>query len=481
MNAMPPPKFATARDLSAPTRGILQSRFADVWLRQPFMPWQNYVAEVAGELTPEGRPRYPLVVVTLPRQGGKSHLSCAITGERCMSCAGYRAWYTAQTGGDARDQFLKFAGPESHMRAMNTPLASITNVLVGNGREVLRFPNGSQWRPHPPTEKALHGKQSDRNDIDEAWAFTEDEGRALMQAIAPTQLTRPGAQTWIWSAGGTAASTWLANLVARGRAGLDAATVEGGDPVAMAYFEWGIPDDMPLTDLEAIARCHPAYGHTIDLAAMRNLRVQFGDDEAGFARAAGNRWTEVIGGAIKAPVWQAVQTLEVIPEAAPLGYGAARAEDGSEVVIAAACRTEWGTLVEILAVLPTAHGAAEHVGAWVGRSPVAVSRGGASTALFDDLTIAGVPTLAMTDRDDVAACGQLTDALPHKAYRFRPNDRLNDAVRVAGRRRVAKGGHVWALVTAGASIAALEAATNAAWAVNHRPPPGAKPVDRAPQ
>jgi hypothetical protein len=211
------------------------------------------------------------------------------------------------------------------------------------------------------------------------------------------------------------------------------------------------------------------------------MRVQFGDDDAGFARAAGNRWTEVIGGAIGADLWRSVSTLEVIPESAHLGYGAARAEDGSEVVLAAAARVEWGTLVEILAVLPTAHGAASHVGQWVGRAPVAVSAGGASASLFDDLTVASVGTLKMTERDDVAACGQLTDSLKHKAYRFRPNDRLDAAVRVAGRRRVGKGGHVWALVTAGASIAALEAATNAAWAVNHRPPPAAKPVDRAPQ
>jgi hypothetical protein len=85
----------------------------------------------------------------------------------------------------------------------------------------MKFPNLSQLRPHPPTEAALHGKQSDRNDIDEAWAFEEVRGKALMQAVAPTQLTRPHAQTFIWSAGGTAGSTWLADLVARGR---------GGDP-----------------------------------------------------------------------------------------------------------------------------------------------------------------------------------------------------------------------------------------------------------
>lgn len=459
----PPPKFATRRDHQARTLGTMQAHFAEVWLSHALMPWQRYVADVAGELLPTGRPRYPLVVVTVPRQAGKSHLAMAQVGERCFSVPKFRAWYTAQTGQDAADQFLKF-----HTEVVTgTPLERVVATKVGNGRQVMGFPNGSTLRPFPPTEEAMHGKQGDRDDIDEAWAFADHEGEALLQAIAPTQLTRPNAQTWIWSAGGTAASTWLAELVARGRA---------GDP-DMAYFEWGMPDDMPVSDLEGIARHHPAYGHTVDLEAVRRLRANLTNDAA-FARAAGNRWTEVIGGAIDAEEWADARHAGIMPEGTPLGWGAARAADGSQVVVAAATLLPGGeVLAEVVDVLP-AHGAAAAVKGWASGATLAVARNGASASLADDLERLRVDLLPMTGQAETAACGSVLDGLKARAYRFRPHPALDAAVLVTGKRRTTGGGHVWAPTAAGAPIAALEAVTSACHAVKHLRPRIGKPETR---
>lgn len=444
---MPEPRFATERDPSRPTLGTVQGQFARVWLGHGLMPAQQLIADVAGELRPDGLPVYPLVVVTMPRRGGKSHLAMAQTGERCFSRPGFRAWYTAQTGGDARDQFLKF----SDETLDGTPLGQIVRTLRGNGHEAMKFPNGSTLRPHPPTEEAMHGKESDRSDIDEAWAFDHAEGKALMQAVAPTQLTRPAAQTWIWSAGGTARSTWLAELMARGR---------GGDP-NMAYFEWGIPDDLPLDDLEAIAAHHPAYGHTITLDAITKLRAQITDDSE-FARAVGNRWTEAIGGAIPAELYREAVTTQPIPEGARVGFGAARAADGTETAIAAAAVLEDGTAVaEILDVVP-AYGSADHVHRWAGLDPVIVDPNGPSAVLAEDLRRTGARLVPWTGRDSSAACAWVLDALHAHRLRFRPHPALDAAVAVAGRRTVGDGGFMWARLSAGASVAALEAVT---WAV----------------
>lgn len=472
----PAPKFATVRDPEAPTLGTLQRRFADVWLgpvpvclgcgaRHGLMPWQGYVADVAGELVQDPatglwRPRYPMVVCTVPRQAGKSHLAMAQVGERCFSVPAFRAWYTAQTGGDARDQFLKFADETLE----GTPLASVVRTLRGNGHEAMTFPNLSTLRPHPPTEGAMHGKQSDRSDIDEGWAFPDFHGQQILQAIAPTQLTRPMAQTYVWSAGGTAASTWLAELVARGRA---------GDP-GMAYFEWGIPDDLDVSDLEAVAAYHPAVGHTMDLAAMRNLRTLLPND-ADFARAAGNRWTEVIGGAIPADQWKDARHLGDMPEGLT-GWGAARAADGSHVAVVAAVRLPDGsTLVELVDVLP-AYGAAAEVHARVGTDTLAVARSGASGPLADELELIRPDgddrLLRVTTQAEAAACGGVSDALEARAWKFRPHPELDRAREVTGRRRTAGGGFVWAATAEGAPIAALEAATWATHALRHRRPTG---------
>lgn len=461
---LPGLKFATPRDDAYPTIGGRQAEFSRIWLRQPFMPWQEFAADVMGEYDPEtGIPRRSLWVVTLMRQVGKTHLCMAQTGERCFCIPNFRAWYTAQSGKDARSQFLKFNDVTLH----NTPLGRVVHTLRGNGGELMRFPNLSQLRPHPPTEEAMHGEQSDQSDVDEAWAHSKEEGKALMQGITPTQLTRPMAQTRIWSAGGTAASTWLAELVARGRA---------GDPT-IGYLEFGIPDELPLDDPYAIAAHNPAYGHTITVESIRKLRAAFEDDDAGYARAAGNRWTEVIGGAIPMGAWTKLEYGQPIPDDAPLAFGAARAEDGSHVVIVAAARIDSKIIGEVIDVMP-AHNAAPRVKALAAGSDLALDPSGPSAPLVSELVRLRTGRLRqLSARDASAAVGLLLDSVTPGAYLHRPNPTLDAAVRVAAKRSIGDGGYAWSRSSAGASIAALEAFTWATYALTNRR--AGKPTIRA--
>lgn len=478
---MPRPKFATPRNHDLPTTGHLDAQFADIWLGAPLMPWQKMVSDVAGEYDPEtGLPVYTKVVGVLQRQVGKSHMTMARKGRKCFTRRNTRAWYTAQTGADAQDQFLKFHDDV----VADSALGAVVNTLRGNGHAVMRFPNGSTIRPHPPTEKALHGKQSDDNDVDEAWAHEEEEGKAIMQAVAPTQLTRPGAQTFIWSAGGTAESTWLAAEVALGRglcssddpSSIIAACREAG----IAYFEFGIPDDedFPLDDLELVASYNPAFGHTLTIEGLKSLRTALTDD-AEFARAAGNRWTEVIGGVISDRLWKTVRHEPEIPDDVPLGFGAARSEDGTQVAIVSAAEVDDRIVVEVCDILPSAYRAAEHVAAWVGSDSYAVDRAGASASLYDDLVTGDDPDpLPITSRDVSGACQFLLDAMtardengqPAPGVVFRPSTVLDDAAKIAGKRKLDNGGWVWAHTAAG-QIAVLQAATLAVYALRHREEP----------
>jgi hypothetical protein len=463
-----PPKFHTPRDETFPTRGSMQGVFAQVWLGKPLTPAQQLIADVTGEYDPVTLlPRYTLCVVTMQRQAGKSHLSMAQNGERCFSRPKFRSWYTAQTGQDARDQFLKFHDDVVE----GAPLEHVVRTLRGNGHEVMRFPNLSMIRPHPPTPKALHGKQVDRNDIDEAWAFTVADGKALVQASSPAKLTRPGAQTFIWSAGGTTDSTWLAELVARGR---------GGDPT-IAYFEWGVPDELEVPEagdldgLQTWAEYHPAYGHFVSLDSFKALRTDIPDDDE-FARGGGNRWTDIIGGAIPEPVWEAVRYPDPVPDDAPIGYGTARAMDGTHVAVAAAVQLDDGRkVVELLDIIP-AYDAADTVTGWAGGDTLAVATTGASAPLADAL--ADYHRLErMVDRDQGAAVANLLDGLPMEGRParvfFRRHPAMDAAREAAALRTVGDGGKAWARASSSAPIAAIEAATAALWALDHRHDMGA--------
>lgn len=474
---MPAPKFHTERDESRPTLGPRQALFSRVWLGTELLPWQRLVADVSGELVQDDEtglwvPARSLTVCTVQRQGGKSHLLMAVNGERCFSIRNFRSWYTAQTGADARDQFLKFADDV----VFGTPLAAATRTLRGAGREVMQFANKSTIRPYAPTEGGLHGKQVDRNDIDEGWAFPEDRGRALMQGSGPAALTRPAEQTGVWSAGGTADSTWLAGLVARGRA---------GDP-DIAYFEWGIPDDLKIEgelsddDYREIASYHPAVGHTITVAALKKLRTKIPDD-AEYARAAGNRWTEVIGGAVDANVWARGRYADPIPEGVKLGYGAATSADRTETAIVVAARVGELIVGEVLQIIHQPYGAATLVAGWATDGPVAVDRQGPSASLADALTTdTAANVMDIGTREATAAAASLLDGLNAGFVKYRQHPALDAAAKVVVKRSTQDGAFLWARSSASASIAAFEAFGLAAYAVGHRAAPLPAPRMRVP-
>jgi hypothetical protein len=101
---MATPKYATRRDPSAPTDGARIARIAQA-IGKPFMPWQRLVVDVATEREDSGAYRYEIVMVTVPRQSGKTTLVGPVQLDRVIMNSSIKAFYTAQTGKDARSRF----------------------------------------------------------------------------------------------------------------------------------------------------------------------------------------------------------------------------------------------------------------------------------------------------------------------------------------------------------------------------------------
>jgi len=281
------PLYATRRDPAYPTEG---GRVALVGraLGTPFMPWQAYTAEVAGELNPDGSYRYPVVVVSVPRQSGKTTLMRAVGVDRCISRDGVGVFYTAQTGKDARERW------QDLVKAVKaSPLQGMVRVRSAAGSERVVFANGSMFRCFAPVPTSLHGYTPDLVMLDEAFAHDEQAGHDLMGAIGPAQVTVRHRQLWIVSTAGTAASVFLRRWV-------DAA--QAGTP-GVAGFIWAAGPEVPdVYDPASWPTFHPAM-HTglvpADAIAAEASRLSRSE----FARAYANQWTRTASHLIAAEAW----------------------------------------------------------------------------------------------------------------------------------------------------------------------------------
>lgn len=249
------PKYATARTLTNPSYGRRIEAMA-AYMGGPLMPWQKQVAAVGMELDPKrpGAFRYDTVVVSVPRQSGKSYLLRAIMADRIMSYNRHEVVMTAQTGKDAKKRWNQLI---NSLKADKKP--AYFNVRKSQGTEYLEYlKRGSKLSPFAPTPKSVHGDSLNLITIDEAWAFDADSGAALEAAIEPTQLTILDSQMWIVSTRGTSKSAYLNTLIERGRHAVD-------DPTSrLAYFEWSADEALAEADPygEATLAFHPAMGHT---------------------------------------------------------------------------------------------------------------------------------------------------------------------------------------------------------------------------
>lgn len=240
----------------------------------PFMPWQQMVADVAGEYdAASGLPIYREVIVTVPRQSGKTTLQLALTLDRSLMWGRpCRIAYTAQTGLDARQKMVNDWGP---MLRRSPFRVAIDRELKGAAETAIEFTTGSRVEVLASAEEAGHGRTLDLGLIDEAFA---DEDDRREQAIVPAMTTIRDAQMYVFSTMGTGRSTFLNRKVATGRA-----LVEAGITQGIAYFEWSAEDDADPDDPATWRACMPALGFTTDEATIRHARMTMPDGE--FRRA----------------------------------------------------------------------------------------------------------------------------------------------------------------------------------------------------
>ena len=331
------PRYATPRDPGRPTIGdSTAAHLARLRRARPYA-WQRDVADVAGELNEAGDGfRYPIVVLSVPRRGGKSTLTLAVNLDRMDLIGDARCWYTAHTREVAaklyRDEWVP----------MLDPLARLYRLRKSQGSEGVHKRRGSsRLQIFAPTARALHSTNADTVTVDEAWAFDADTGEAVEAGIRPAQLTRPWRQLWIVSAGGTIASTWWDRWIGAGEAATPGVALFdfGADPTDPGYD----PSDPAVWQ-----RSHPTAGVAFDLEVLAhewNTRRS----DADFERAYLNVWPRpsqavAAGAGLDPDAWYAAAHPDVIPH--PVSAIAVDvAADRSRAAVAVAARDDQGAVV----------------------------------------------------------------------------------------------------------------------------------------
>ena len=327
------PRYATARDPRCFTHGERVAQFAEQ-LGKPLMPWQRQVVDTALEVNAAtGKLKYRRVILTVPRQSGKTTLLLALFAHRALGFGDSQVMsYAAQTGVDARKKFV-----DEHVPILDRSiLAPLFKVRMTNGHEAVLWKNGSRHHISAGTEKSGHGATLDLAVVDEA--FAQPDGR-LEQAFSPAMVTRPEAQLWFVSTAGTPQHTWFRSKVEAGRQAVNSPGV--------AYFEWSASQDADPGDPDVWRACMPALGHTIDEDVIAAEFASMPLDE--FRRAYLNQWVEDARTpeAIDPATWIALADPDTAKPASPV-FAVATAPDHAWSAIGAAWRRSDGLLHVIL-------------------------------------------------------------------------------------------------------------------------------------
>ena len=454
------PRWSTPR---SPGRSSLGSRVAEVaeLLGTPLMPWQRHVADVALEIDPDtGRLAFREVILTVPRQSGKTTLLAAVMVHRALGFEGrQKIMYTAQTRLDARKKW-----EDEHLPILErSPLRGLFTVRRQIGQEAIRWYNGSLHGLTAPSEKAAHGDVLDLGVIDEA--FAQDD-RRVEQGMKPAMITRDQPQMWVVSTAGTQKSVFLRDKVDAGRL-----AAESGITTGVAYFEWSAPAELDAAAEETWFGCMPALDRTVRPDAIRADFQTMPLEE--FSRAYLNRWPDEAPDewqVIPKADWQAL-TVNQNPVTAPVAFAADMTPSMSWGTIGVAWRNPDGTLrVEV--------GEGDHRPgtSWMvdrlvelyGRHrpcAVVVAAEGPASALIAPL-LAKIPAevlLRPNATERAAATGQFYEAVTDsKTLRHLGQANLNVAVAQARRQEV--GDHWWwTRRNVFGDVSPLIAVTLAAW------------------
>ena len=259
-----------------------------------FDPWQDGVGRLALGKRADGKYAATVggVVLSIPRQVGKTYLVGALVLLMCILFPGLRVVWTAHRTRTATNTFRSMQG----MARRKKVAPHISHIRTANGEQEIGFRNGSMVM-FGAREQGF-GRGFDEIDIevfDEAQILTE---KALEDMVAATNQARHphGALLFYMGTPPRPVDPGEAFTGKRERA-------LSGESEDLVYVECSADPDADPDDREQWAKANPSYPFRTPLESMRRLRENLPSDEAWMREALGVWDAAGTGGVIPPPSW----------------------------------------------------------------------------------------------------------------------------------------------------------------------------------
>lgn len=314
----------------------------------PLDPWQQWLAIHMGELLPDGRPRFRIVLALVARQNGKT-LICRVLTLYWMFVEQVPLTLGTSTSRDtAKESWRKVIEMAEGIDVLRRELGpKYTRDTIGE--EDFFNKAGSRYRFAAPNRRAGRSMTVHRLILDE---LREEKNWDTYNAAVKAMTAVIAGQCVAITNQGDAGSVVLDSL--RDTA-LEYIELGVGDP-RLGLFEWSAPNGCDPTDIEAL-RWNPSLGTRIDIDslmgdAMRAKRAG-GEELAGFRTETLCQRVTSLDAAIDEDAWETCgsdEPVDLAEHRKQLALAFDVSLDGSHCTLMAAAVVDGTVHVEVVAV-----------------------------------------------------------------------------------------------------------------------------------
>lgn len=251
----------------ASSYGFAVDSFAREVLLAPLDPWQRWLVIHAGELRPDGSPRFRRVLVLVARQNGKTHCLVVLSLYwMFVECLPMILGTSTKTN-YAKESWQKAYDLAKNIEELAAEIPARGGIRKAAGEEEWCTTTGSRYKIAASNEEGGRSLTLHRVIADE---LRQHHDYSAYNAMYYAMSAVREAQFFALSNAGDDRSVVLNDLR---KDALDFINTGEGDD-SLGLMEWSAPKDSSPTDPHALAQANPNVGRRLDMRHLLNAARQ---------------------------------------------------------------------------------------------------------------------------------------------------------------------------------------------------------------